>query len=208
MSTYATLAVLKSRLGVADTSQDDILTAALNWSDALINAACDRRFSAATATRYFGPDRIDWDGNLNLVPIGYRSIELPYKRLFLDDDLLVVTTLTNGDGTVIPSNGYFLEPFNAPADSQPYSSILLKSSYAWTWDTDGRVSVAGSWGYSSTADSLVVGSALVFSEWMYRARAPQDVTTIFDNQTKKVKAEGFPQAALDALMGGRRRLAR
>src|SRR5579859_373204 len=203
---YAPLSSLKDRLNVVDTASDAILQASLDWADAFINAFCnERRFAAYTATRLYGPDRIDWDdtGYTGPIPLVYG----PYKRLFLDEDLLTVTAITNGDGSNVPTNGCFLEPFNAIADNSPYQSLLLKSAYAWIWTPDAQIAIAGTWGYSATPDALVINTALLLAEWHYRARGPQSLTTVFDRKTKKVTLEGFPEKALDGLEM-RRRFAR
>lgn len=62
-------------------------------------------------------------------------------------DLLVATTVTNGNGTVITSTDYVLEP----ANRQPKQAIRLLDSAAdqWTYDDDPEeaISVLGFWGY-------------------------------------------------------------
>ena len=65
-----------------------------------------------------------------------------------DDQLLSVTTLTNADGNTIASSEYFLLPRNGSR----YHTVRLKeaSTYSWEDDTDGYISIAGRWGWSST----------------------------------------------------------
>jgi hypothetical protein len=69
--------------------------------------------------------------------------------LVLTDDLLSLTTLTNGDATVIAAANYNLIPVNDP----PYFAIQLKDVASVTWATntagskDQVISVAGIWGY-------------------------------------------------------------
>lgn len=70
-------------------------------------------------------------------------------RLRLDDDLLSLTTLTNGDGSTIASTSYVLEP----ANRYPKFAVQLKRATEVNWQlpTDGHreqiISVAGLWGY-------------------------------------------------------------
>jgi hypothetical protein len=87
-------------------------------------------------------------------------------KLYLDQDLLAVTTLQakaqDGTPTTIASTDYFLEPNNVP----PYQAIEidLSSSAAFeSGDTPQRsISVAGRWGYSEDTKSAgtVDGSGL------------------------------------------------
>jgi len=70
-----------------------------------------------------------------------------------DDDLLTVTTLTNGDTAVIISTQYKLYPLNK---NPKYSICLLPSSGVyWAPDTSGNfeaaITLVGTWGYSATA---------------------------------------------------------
>lgn len=65
------------------------------------------------------------------------------------DDLLSLTTLTNGDSTVLTSSDYIL----MPANSYPKHSIKLRdtSAYYWTTNSAGSieqvVTALGYWGY-------------------------------------------------------------
>jgi hypothetical protein len=81
---YATLARLQQRLSISTDSDDLLLQMSLDWADALINNACDRRFTAATATRYFGPDRVDWEGSERSGPdrlsVGLPALQTPLPR--------------------------------------------------------------------------------------------------------------------------------
>lgn len=66
-----------------------------------------------------------------------------------DDDILAVTTLTNGDGSVIASTDYNLYPLNVT----PKYHLKLKWSknIYWMWpasgDTDAAISIEGEYGY-------------------------------------------------------------
>ncbi len=116
--------------------------------------------------------------------------------------------LTNGDGTVITSDKYVLEPRNAPTFGQPYYAIrILQSAGAmWVWPVDGWVQVVGEWAFSSEADDEIVGACLRLAEWFYRSRAPLTTTSIFDGSVQKETPEGFPTEVL-VLLDQRARLA-
>lgn len=95
-----------------------------------------------------------------------RTYDVPKGReLVLDAPLLSVTTLTNGDGTVLANTDYLLRP----ANSVHATSIKLKATagVVWLTDDDGEdedvISVAGTWGYvdrdATDPESLRVISA-------------------------------------------------
>jgi hypothetical protein len=64
-----------------------------------------------------------------------------------DDDLLTVTTLTNGDATAITGSQYVLRP----ANEYPKHEIVLKSSagvsFTYSTDWEQAISIAGWWGH-------------------------------------------------------------
>lgn len=135
INAYATLTDFKNWLatrGLAgatgtDTSDDavieDLLEAASRYADEA------RSFYPRVETRYFD------------VP---RGVEL-----WLDDDLLDLTTLTNGEGTAIAASNYLCEPYNSP----PYYKVKLRdtSTVYWLSSAAGSsqrvISVLGWWGY-------------------------------------------------------------
>ena len=135
---YCTRQEIASKLGIEDTEDDAIIDAVINAVSRNIDAYCSgRTFYARTETRLF---------------------DVPYGReLVLDDDLLTVTTLTNGDSTVLTTTDYYLWPRNV----SPKHKIILKesSSYVWTFDssgnTEGAISVVGTWGWASSAPADV-----------------------------------------------------
>lgn len=88
----------------------------------------------------------------------YSDIGSDY-RLHLDKPCLSVTTLTNGDSTVIPSNGYRLHPRNE--DRKWFIELL--STYAWGITTDGEIAVTGKFGHSATPPPNVVEASAMWS---------------------------------------------
>lgn len=83
--------------------------------------------------------------------IATRTYDVPRNargELFLGDDLLELTTLTNGDDTVIASTDYILNP----ANETPKLSIELVETSGVIWQSDAGnyrqvISVAGVWGW-------------------------------------------------------------
>ena len=153
---YLSIEALKAYLNITSAADDALLTDLLDSAQKAIESYCRRRFEATTTTRYYRADSVYGD------------------VLHLDDDLLSVTTLTNGEGTVITSANYFLEPRN----ETPKGRIRLKSGYTWTFNTDGEISIAGSWGWSSTPPADVVQAVKRLCAFEYKQRDAQIFETV------------------------------
>ena len=152
---YATLAEFK--LWIDDSSSDsdddgvieDIIEASSRW----IDDETGRTFYARTETRYYD------------VPDG--------RKLKLDDDLLTITAITNGDGASIDDSS---EIDLVPKNTAPYYAIRIKagSSYYWTQDSSGNVedviSIAGTWGYAATTPHDIRQACLLIANNMYKKR--------------------------------------
>lgn len=146
---YCTAAQVKADMGIASSTDDTLIGNFITAAQKIIDSHCQRSFEAsATATRYYGPEAVQ--GQL----------------LKLDTDLLTVTTLTNGDGSVISSSDYWLWPRN----ETPYSEIKLKSTVTWTFDQDEEISVAGTWGYAATAPADIAQACKRLAIWLYRQK--------------------------------------
>jgi hypothetical protein len=69
--------------------------------------------------------------------------------IFLDEDLLSLTTLTNGDLSVITNTDYIVNPVN----STPYYSVKLRNTSNISWQSNAAgsseqcISVNGVWGF-------------------------------------------------------------
>jgi len=146
-------------------TDDDLLDDLLEAAAAYIESRTGKIFEPVTDTRYYRQDAVD------------------YLTLYLDEDLLTVTTLTEGDedGTEIPSTDYWLLPRN---DGPPYRRIELRadSDYSWDWATDGEISVAGTWGFSTSAPADIVRGVVILAAYLYRQKDSQvwDVVAVPD----------------------------
>ncbi len=184
MADYCTAAQIKAegRLNISSVSYDvelaSLATAASRWIDRHCNLPVDGFAASASATRYYG---------LN---------DLSGKTLFLDTPLLSVVTLTNGNGTVIDSANYWLEPRNII----PKWQITLKSAYSWSIATDGWVSVAGVWGYSTTVPTPILEATTMLAGWMFKRyqAALQDSTASME-LGELVYNEAIPKQVLAIL---------
>ena len=126
---YTTLTDIHTTRGTTATGQDTLFTDLIKSTSRDMEVACGGRwFYPRVETRYFN------------TPAG--------RELEMDEDLLAVTTLTNGDATAVSSSDYILLPYFGP----PYYQIRLKQSAStiWTLDSSGNderaISVLGIWG--------------------------------------------------------------
>ena len=159
---YCDAADVKQYLGKDGAEDDTLLESLISRAQKAIEQYTRRQFEAATETRYFDQ------------PSG--------RMLYTDEDLLAVTTLTNGDGTTIASADYQLLPLN----ESPKYAIRLKqgSNLIWEDDSDGNsegvITVAGSWGYSTAPPGDIVHACVRLAGYWYKQREAQvfDVTAI------------------------------
>jgi len=140
---YVGLATLKDELGISasSTTHDAKLKRYIERASAYAETKSNRVFYPVTATRRF-------------------DIPTRTKSLFLNDDLLSVTTLSDDQGAKSASN-YFLYPANTP----PYPRIeLLPSNEAWYYSDSPQqaVSILGDWGYGNDyeATGATLGAAI------------------------------------------------
>lgn len=132
---YCTLAEFKAAITPAgqdlspDAPDDAVIEDLIERASRRVDDMCGRVFYPFVATRYY---------------------DLPKGRdLWLEDDLLEVTTLTNGDTNAVSASEYKLHP----ANEYPKYALKLKdiSSEIWEEDSDGSgeqvISLLGFWGY-------------------------------------------------------------
>lgn len=155
---YPTQAELGVYVGVSDaTSQTQCLNAAIDF----VVRHCNRQFVNYTGTYQFAKKNIVKNG----------------RRLMFFRDCISVTTLTNGDGSVITGT-YYRKLLNAvfadPVNASFYGVELLPtSSYSFVESTIGYVSVLGSWGYdgANQPPNAIFMAILMIGAQLYRARS-------------------------------------
>lgn len=135
INTYVTLSDFKAWITAAgqtlqvDPADDAVLERILENTSRYIDTETNRTFYPRVETRYFN------------VPED--------EELLVDDDLLAITSITNGDDVAVSSTDYNLLPLNR----YPKFSIRLKDSVGEYWEDDsdgesiGVIDVAGIWGY-------------------------------------------------------------
>jgi hypothetical protein len=161
-SVYCTLAEFKhyAKLENTDTIDDNVIAAIIEGASRLIDDMTGRTFYARTETHYFSVT-------------GERNIKL-------DDDLLTVTSLTNGNATVLTTSDYYLWPRN----KSPYQEVWLKESSSYVWEPDSSanyeysIALAGTWGYAATAPSDVRQATLEVAHAEYKRRFGENQTDV------------------------------
>ena len=171
-------------ISLADQRYERIIEAASR----VIDHYCGRRFYGASETRYYTADNPD--------------------RLFIDD-LTTVTTLqtdTGGDGTyetTWATTDYNLWPYNASADSKPYTAIETTAYGANDFPTSIRkgVKIVGVFGYvASTAaatgcpDEIHEACMIICNRYLMRKDTPLGIS---GNPTLGEQRVVIPRATLD-----------
>ena len=192
---YTTLARVKDYLDIGSDTDDVLLAHLIEQAQTAIDTYTGRVFEAATETRYFERQHLDDRGFI----------------LWMDRDLLTVTTLTNGDSssTAIPATEFWLCDGNGGRNlGPPYHGIRLKidSTYSWEFDTDYWVSVAGTWGYSATAPHDIAHAAVRMVAYYYAQKDAQvfDVTAVPEAGVITVP-QGMPRD-VERILGPYRRM--
>jgi len=158
MTDYCTLAEFKAfaKIVSLDATDDTVISMLITSASAWIEKFTGRSFTSTSATKYYD------------VPTSGKD-----RRIIYIDDCLSLTTVTNGDSTVITSANYQLLPLN----TSPKYAIRLKDSSAYDWeptstgDTLGAISLAGSWGYSATTPGDIKAACLEIALAAYRRRS-------------------------------------
>lgn len=156
MADYTTLANIKTRLTIGSTNaaDDTFIGTLITRASAIVDSYTDNVFVKVTGTRKFD------------VPVRNP------RRLLLDEWLLACTSVTNGNGVVIPATEYTLEDYNNP----PYYAIVINrvSSYFFQ-PTNGfnearAITVSGDWGFFSTCPYDVAEACEKLVVQLYRGR--------------------------------------
>jgi hypothetical protein len=161
---YATLPefISYARVETTDPADDAVIIQLIETASRYIDNETKRTFYARTTeTRYFD------------VPDDFG------RCLMFDDDLLSITTFTNGDGSAIASTNYVLLPYN---DTPKYALEMLPSSTVmWLPTTLGNyeraLSITGSWGYAATAPADIKLTCMAIAESLYKRRFGENLLT-------------------------------
>lgn len=164
---YGALAALKERLTVeaSDTSRDDGLNGVLAAASRGIDRACGRRFwlDAEPTTRLYNPSG--------------RVVREADGELLLVDDIgsesgLVVEVGRGASWT--PITGYETSPYNAIADGDPITGLLLVNG---SWGTAAqRVRVTAQFGWPSVPEDIAEAALIQAARLWKRRDTPEGIT--------------------------------
>lgn len=183
---YTTLVDLKAYLAISGTSDDGLLADLITAASRLIDDHCGRFFTPQAQTRLY-----DAIGD-----------HIAGRTLYVDGDLLAVTTLTNGDGTIIDPAEFVLRPLNF----MPAFGLSLKeaSGLCWTYTSspEGAISVAGTWGYGESVPEPVATAAIRLAAWLYQGRdagGREARAVVFDVRGNPILPRLLPREVIDLL---------
>jgi hypothetical protein len=174
MVDYAELEEVKAYavFKTVDEANDPLLESLITQVSRLIDTLTGRTFAPSGDSTYYLP---------------YCNVE--GRDIFLgelDHPLLSVTTLTNGDGTVIASSEYLLLPRGA----QRFQTIRLKEASSVDWEDadagDGYISIAGKWGWSLTVPEDVKMATIEATAFVFKNRR-----TIENSEKAQVSGDGL-----------------
>lgn len=174
---YITAADLRQYIGAVSTSDDNQLGFAAARAQQMIDTYTNRTFEALSdTTRYYNALDLRLGGDVDAYT----------NELKLDVDLCQLTSVTNGNGEVIPNNNLVLLPTNF---TPKYSiKIMMNTSYVWTYTgtPDMAISVVGRFAYSITPPADIVGACLALGKYIYKAR-----TSTIDTDRAVLSSDGI-----------------
>ncbi len=161
-SLYISVARLKQELDLDSLADDLLLARKIREAQTIIEQATRRVWKATSDTTVKFDAAWDVEG---------RTLWFPHL------DLCAITTVVNGDGSVIASDKYVTEP----RGETPYYGLTLKGSsgLGWTYTTDPEdaISITGRWAFSVMPPGDIVDATVRLAGWLYRQR---DSSSDFD----------------------------
>jgi hypothetical protein len=161
---YTTAAAVRTVLKTTASVHDTLLTTLIERAQKRIDTYVGFSFEAAAdTTRTFDARSV------------YRGGHLDGRELVFDTWCYSLTSVTNGDGTVIASTYYVTQPRNRT----PFYGIKLLASSNYVWESDanadpeGAISLLGRWAYSTAPPADIVHATIRLVTWMYHQTTNQ-----------------------------------
>lgn len=196
---YATLAELKTWIGIGDTADDTNLELCINAASRWIDTYCHRRFwldSAATARTFTASDNY-------LIDIDDLGSTTGFA-LKVDQDAngTFETTLTATDYLLLPDDASTAYP-----EALPYSQIQAIGSYVFPLPVSGLrraslVQVTGKWGWPAVPEAVKQACMIEAHRLFTRRKSPEGVAGFNDFGVVRVSRNLDP--AVEALLAGYR----
>lgn len=117
-----------------DTVDDSVIDQIIEQTSRYVDSATGRRFYPSVETHLFDIPEVDFTDR---------------DTLYLNDDLLAIVALNNGDGTVISGTDYILK---SPGLT-PYWAVKIRDTANVSWEQSSAgsseqvIGVSGTWGY-------------------------------------------------------------
>ncbi|MFA5836177.1 MAG: hypothetical protein WC837_04390 [Bellilinea sp.] len=145
MFNYITLETVRRYIGGSiGTSDDDRLIDFIDWAARLVEWWKGRRYDVRLETRLYNTPTAG--GSMFGVYDASLLAAASNRVLRLDEDLLEIVEIKNGDGIVLLPAEYVLEP----ANEYPKTRVRLRSGEIWLESDDGpeqAITLTGWWGY-------------------------------------------------------------
>ncbi len=166
---YATVEQFRQYLDISAQEDDALLSRLLDAATSYIDNYTGRHFTSTTGSRTYR----------------FAMCEL----LPLDDDILSVTSASDGSGSVSTSILWYTPP----------ARMIVRMDRNWDI-SNGVVTITGTWGYSATPPDVIIQACLRIAAWMYRQKDAQvfDVTGQTGYSQVSV-GKGVPPDVLDIL---------
>jgi hypothetical protein len=144
--------------GTLTPSDMQLLQTCLDAAESGINAYTRRNFAGTAGTVYYNR----------------YSQNVRDNALWLNEDVVSLVAVTNGDTQSIPLGSVWLEPRNA---GPPYRIVRFHSQYVFIWNTDSDVIISGTFGFSATAPDTIKQATLEYAAYLMRLKdtGPGDV---------------------------------
>ena len=168
-------------MGIAGAGDNTEITQMLAHAVKAVEKHTNRVFVGATATKPFF--------------VRFPFVTRNGLQLNLYEDLVSVTTVTNGNADVISSGDYDLYP------AIPYYRINLRRGKSVHWQSDGDdtpISIAGKWGYAVACPDDIFLEIMRITALVFRAKSEGEGVVL--TRTGHIIDKGqWPPSTVDVL---------
>jgi hypothetical protein len=205
---YCTLAEFKAYglpKALNSAADDTVISLLIESASRKADYYSGRTFYAGSATVHY----FDTPLANQTPPIGnyLTSPTNPADTILFDADLQALTSITNGDGTVLDPASYVLLPYSGP----PYSGVRLRPSSGTMWNTNAgdplaAIQVLGTWGAATSVPADIKEAVMSIIKEAYSRRFGENMTSksIITTGGVIVTPEDISDGAMETFMAHRR----